>query len=235
MVLFAQTAAKGKSAAFDKENFGCFGGGSGLGFGRQYENFPFGGAETFKYFLSTGLEGQGKDELVENICSLGSREQVENFLKGERYKKTPALVEDFLNEMPAMEVSKRYVIFKPLKELTEWEEPIVVVFLANADQISALVFLANYDRPGVNSVFAPMGAGCHQIGIYAFREAQSEHPRAVLGLTDPSSRKNVRHILGKNVLTFALPYQRFQEMEKNVEGSFLEKSTWRSLAKDSEG
>ncbi len=234
MVLFAQTAAKGKSAAFDRENFGCFGGGSGLGFGRQYENFPFGGTETFKYFLSTGLEGQGNDELVKKICSLGSREQVQNFLQGERYKKTPALVEDFLKEMPAMEVSKRYVIFKPLRELMDGEEPIVVVFLADADQVSALIFLANYDRPGVDNVLAPMGAGCHQIGIYAFREAQSDRPRAVLGLTDPSARKNVRHILDKNVLTFALPYRRFQEMEKNVEGSFLEKSTWRSLARDLE-
>jgi len=234
MVLFAETAANGRSAAFDRENFGCFGGGSGLGFGRQYENFPFGGIETFKYFLSTGLEGQQRDDLEKKICSLGSREQVQNFLQGERYKKTPALVEDFLKELPSMEVSKRYVVFKPLRELADGEEPIVVVFLADADQVSALIGLANYDRPGVENVFAPMGAGCHQIGIYAFREAQSDRPRAVLGLTDPSARKNVRHILDKNVLTFALPYRRFQEMEKNVEGSFLERSTWRSLSKDLE-
>jgi len=179
MVLFAQAAAKGRSAAFDRENFGCFGGGAGLGFGRQYENFPFGGIETFKYFLSTGLEGQQRDDLVKKICSQGSREQVENFLK----------------ELPSMEVSKRYVVFKPLKELAEEEEPVVVVFLADADQISALIGLANYDRQGVENVFAPMGAGCHQIGIYAFREAQ---------------------------------------MEKNVEGSFLERRTWRSLAQDME-
>jgi uncharacterized protein (DUF169 family) len=234
MVLFAQTAAKGRSAAFDRENFGCFGGGAGLGLGRHYENFPFGGIETFKYFLSTGLEGQQRDDLVKKICSQGSGEQVENFLQGERYKKTPALVEDFLKELPAMEVSKRYVVFKPLKELAEEEVPVVVVFLADADQISALIGLANYDRPGVENVFAPMGAGCHQIGIYAFREAQSDRPRAVLGLTDPSARKNVRHILDKDVLTFALPYRRFLEMEKNVEGSFLERSTWRSLAQDME-
>ena len=143
-------------------------------------------------------------------------------------------MEDFLKELPAMKVSKRYVVFKPLKELAEEEEPVVVVFLADADQISALIGLANYDRQGVENVFAPMGAGCHQIGIYAFREAQSDRPRAVLGLTDLSARKNVRHILDKDVLTFALPYRRFQEMEKNVEGSFLERSTWRSLAQDVE-
>ena len=88
----------------------------GLGFGRQFENFPFGGIETFKYFLSTGLEGQGRDDLVKKICSLGSREQMENFLQGERYKKTPALVENFLKELPSLEVSKRYVVFKLPRE-----------------------------------------------------------------------------------------------------------------------
>jgi hypothetical protein len=216
MVLFAQVTAKGKTAAFDKDNFGCFGGGMGLGFGRQYENFPLGGIEAFKFLLSTGLEGQGRDDLAEEACSLGRKE----------------LVEDFLQELPATEVSARYVVFLPLGSVGAEDVPAVVVFLADAHQISALIGLANYDRPGVENVFVPMGAGCHQIGIYAFREAEREHPRAVLGLTDISARKNVRHILGEEVFTFALPYQRFLEMENNVKGSFLERSTWRSLAGD---
>ena len=33
-------AAKGKTAACDRKTFGCFGGGVGIGFGDQYENFP---------------------------------------------------------------------------------------------------------------------------------------------------------------------------------------------------
>jgi uncharacterized protein (DUF169 family) len=83
MVLFAQAAARGRWAVFDRDNFGCFGGGVGLGFGKQYERFPLGGKEAFKYFLSTGLEGQGREELVEKACGLGRKELVENFLKGE--------------------------------------------------------------------------------------------------------------------------------------------------------
>jgi hypothetical protein len=77
-----------------------------------------------------------------------------------------------------------------------------------------------------------MGAGCHQIGINAFRETQKENPRAVIGLTDLSARKNVRHLLGKDVLTFAVPSRRFKEMEANVDGSFLVRNTWKSLAED---
>jgi hypothetical protein len=77
-----------------------------------------------------------------------------------------------------------------------------------------------------------MGAGCHQIGIYAFREAQKENPRSVIGLTDLSARKNVRHLLGKDVFTFAVPYRRFKEMEANVDESFLKRSTWKSLVEE---
>ncbi len=234
MVLFAQAAAKGKWAAFDRDNFGCFGGGVGLGFGKQYERFPLGGKEAFKYFLSTGLEGKGREELVEKACSLGRKELVENFLKGERYKKSPDLVEDFLEELPAMEVPANYVVFKPLKDLADGEEAVVVVFVADPDQLSALVALANFDRKGVDNVFTPMGAGCHQIGIYAFSEAQKEKSRAVIGLTDISARKNVRHLLGKDVFTFAVPYRRFMEMETNVDESFLKRSTWKSLLDEME-
>ncbi len=230
MVLFAQAAAKGRSAAFYRDNFGCFGGGIGLGFGEQYERF--GGVDVFKYFLSTGVEGQGREDLEKMARSLGRKELVENFLHGERYKKSPELVEGYLKELPVMVVPKRYVVFKPLKDLAEGEEPIVIVLLAEADQLSALIALASYDRPGVDNVFAPFGAGCQQIGIYAFREAGSSRPRAVLGLTDISARKNVRPLLGHDVVSFALPYKRFLEMEANVEGSFLERSTWKSLMKD---
>lgn len=231
MVLFAQAAAKGKSAAFDRDNFGCFGGAVGLGFGEQYERFP-GGLDAFKYFLSTGLEGQGRGDLEKMARGLGRKEMVEHFLHGEGFKKSPDLVEGFLKELPTMEVPKRYVVFKPLRDLAEGEEPVVVVFLADADQLSALIALASYDRPGVDNVFAPFGAGCHQIGIFVFREARSEHPRAVLGLTDISARKSVRPLLGGDVVSFALPYKRFLEMEANVEGSFVTRSTWKSMMKD---
>jgi uncharacterized protein (DUF169 family) len=229
MVLFAQAAAHGRTAAFDRDNFGCFGGGVGLGFGGQYENFPLGGIDTFKYFLSTGIEGRGREDLADKVCSMGPREMVENLHQGERYKKSPELVENFLQVMPMMEVPSKFVVFRPLKDLGDEEEAVVIVFVANPDQISALVALANYDRPGVDNVMVPMGAGCHQIGIYAFREAERKEPKSVMGLTDLSARKNVRHILGNDVFTFAVPYRRFKEMEANVDESFLTRSTWRSL------
>jgi hypothetical protein len=51
----------------------------------------------------------------------------------------------------------------------------------------------------------------------------------VVGLVDLSARKNVRRQLGKDVMSFSVPAAMFQRMERNVEGSFLERETWKSL------
>lgn len=60
-------------------------------------------------------------------------------------------------------------------------------------------------------------------------EDQSDHPRAVVGLTDLSARKAVRTTLGKDVLTFSVPLALYLEMEQNVSGSFLELDLWKEL------
>jgi hypothetical protein len=108
-----------------------------------------------------------------------------------------------------------------------------VVFTVDADQLSALVILANYARKGMENVSIPWAAGCQTIGIIPWHEAKSDNPRAVVGLTDISARKNVRKLLGPQYLTFAMPWKMFLEMEDQVEGSFLQRPTWLSLEKTS--
>ncbi|RLI79770.1 hypothetical protein DRP05_02720 [Archaeoglobales archaeon] len=224
-------AAKGKTAVFDRKTFGCQGGGTSLGFGNQYEKF-LGGIEGFCRFLSTGFEQWevGK-ELIEKLRDMVGKDRFEKMMHGERYIKSPELVKKFVEQLPIIEIPKKYVIFKPLNMVDEDDEPVVIVFIANPHQLSALIILANYSRDGVNNVIVPMGAGCHQIGIYAYKEAESENPRAVIGLTDLDARLNVRRQLGDDVFTFAVPYKMFKEMENNVEGSFLEIGTWLKLLK----
>jgi len=48
-------------------------------------------------------------------------------------------------------------------------------------------------------------------------------------LTDLAARKNVIGLLGKYFFTLTVPYKMFLEMEANVEGSFLERSLWKSM------
>ena len=222
MASFAAVAEKGKVAAFDRASYGCFGGGVGLGFGNCYEQFP-GGAAGFCGFLADGNGEEAADH-----CPPTMRE---HFVNGERYRQSAGVVARWLEALPTVDIPAPYVVFKRLEDLAGGETPQVVVLLADADQMSGLVVLANYRRSDSQGAIIPHGAGCQTIGIFAYAEAASEHPRAVVGLVDPSARAMVRR-LGKGLVTVALPYALFQQLETDVPGSFLDTATpgsrWRS-------
>jgi len=224
MWLLMAAAAKGKPAAADRGTFGCLGGGTGLGFGNLYETWP-GGIECFYRFLSTGNGPQDGATGAPGI----RRGASSDFVHGERYIKTPEAVKKFVDALPMIDVPTRYVVLKPLSQVRDDERPEVVIFLVDPDRLSALVVLANYDREGNENVIMPWGAGCQTIGILAYREARSQSPRAVVGLTDLSARTYIAKQLGHDLMTFAVPFAMFLEMEANVPGSFLERDTWREL------
>jgi uncharacterized protein (DUF169 family) len=232
---FAASAARGKAAACDRKTFGCFGGGVGMGFGDQYEHFP-GGKECFCHFLSHGNAAWEKGrEAAEQVKPYLGKEAHDNFVHGERYFKTPEQVRRFIESLPIVDIPADYVVFKPLSEVdASAEKPQAVIFFADPDQLSALVVLANYGRGDNENVIIPYAAGCQTLGIYPYREAASPKPRGVVGLTDLSARAFIRKQLGENLLSFAAPLPLFEEMEADVEGSFLERHTWQSLLEGKE-
>ena len=224
-------AAKGKAAVADKKTFCCFGVGVGFGFGNQYKNFP-GSVDGFCHFLSCGnADREGGIEIAEKIKPYMTKESYDNFLHGERFIKSPELVEKFVKALPLTEIASTYVVFQPLSDIDPAKEkPQSVIFFVNPDQLSALTVLANYGRGDNENVIIPYAAGCQTIGIYPYREAKSKKPRAVIGLTDLSARVYVCKQLGDhNLMTFSVHFALFEEMEQNVPGSFLERHTWQSL------
>ena len=225
-------AARGKTAVASRKTFGCFGGGVGMGFGNQYKNFP-GGEDCFCHFLSSGNERWEKGrQVAQQIEPYMRKEALDDFIKGERYFKTAEKVQAFIQCLPITDIPATYVVFKPLAGINrETESPQVIIFFADPDQLSALVVLANYGRGDNENVFTPYAAGCQTVGIYPLREAKKEKPRAVIGLTDLSARVHIRKQLGDNLMTFAVPLSLFEEMESNVEGSFLQRPTWQTLLK----
>lgn len=223
-------AAKGRTAVFDRKTFGCPGGGVGLGFGPRYKDFV-GGEQGFCHFLSTGYEASAEGrEMLDKARPYLREETLDNFIHGERYAKSPELVADFVDCLPITDVPFTYVVFKPLKDVDPAKErPETIVFLCDMDQLSALVVLANYGRPGIENVIIPWAAGCQSIGILPFREARSETPRAVVGQVDLSARVTIKRQLKADLMTFAAPYALFEEMESNVAHSFFERHTWQTL------
>ncbi len=198
-------AAKGRRAVFSRTTFGCEGGGVGLGLSDQY-------SEGVEYFLSTGKEGAPP---------------VGGIREPEAFKKTPALAKEWMESIPSIAVPEEYVVFKPLPAVdSAEEEPQAVVFYANPDQLTALIVLANYGRPGHDSVIAPFAAGCQTTCLFPLSEAGKGRPQAVIGMTDVS----VRPRIDADLLSFSVPYVMFREMEDNVPGSFLDKHEWQKIA-----
>jgi len=229
IIWLASGAAKGKTGVCSRETFGCFGGGVGMGFGDQYENFP-GGKDCFRHFLSSGNAGSETGrQAAEKVKPFMRKEAHDHFLHGEGYFKSPQLVQKYIDSLPMIDIPARYVVFKPLDAIEDSETPRSIIFFVDPDQLSALVVLANCGRGDNENVIIPYAAGCQTIGIYPYREALSDRPRAVVGLTDLSARVYVKKMVGDNLMSFAVPYTMFQEMEGNVKGSFLERSVWKSL------
>lgn len=141
--------------------------------------------------------------------------------KGERYKKTPEIAQAFIDNRNFVPANGRYCVFQKLKDLNQEITPEVVIFFADADGISGLVWLANYGRKN-QAVIAPFSAGCGSIVSEARAQALENEPKAVLGTFDPSARPWVE----KNQLSFSAPWSLFSEMVENLPGSFVEIDPW---------
>jgi hypothetical protein len=145
---------------------------------------------------------------------------------GIRQRETAQLGEVYAKTLPPVEIPA-YLVFQPLDQVAEEVTPAAVVFLVNADQLSGLVTLANYDDPDPNCVQVRYGAGCAQAVRYALCAQEEGRNTCYIGLTDPSSRLHVP----KDLLSFSLPFSRFLTLEGKAQGSFLTLPPWQALIK----
>ena len=185
---------EGQNFVYSSASPGCPG-------GKRYTGFATGLRSNFEYFLSCGLPGK---------------------IEGERYKKSPELVKDYLKNNPPFRATAKYLIFKRWDNLITGDKPAAAIFFATPDILSGLFTLANYDRSDPDGVIAPMGSGCSSIVSYPLAEAKSQRPRCVLGMFDVSARP----CTPSNTLTLTIPIKRLNEMVENMDESFLITESW---------
>jgi len=229
MSLVAQ-AAKGETAALTRGSCFCHGAASGFGLEpMQPGAFP-GGSECFLRFLSVGNQDWETGQAVIKQLKDGgaSKILIEEFSEGEGFLKTPELVDEWVKSLPEAKPEGPYIIMKPLQDLAPGKTPKAVAFLVDADQLSALTVLANFGGHG-HRVSIPFGAGCYCFGLYVFAEAEKQIPKAIVGLTDISARFYTRKPLGKDILSFSVPFAMFEEMEANAPESFLTRFAWKNM------
>ncbi len=188
----------GESLAYDENALGCAGAKRYLGFKKTIR-------EGFNYFLSCG-----NDEI-----------------EGERYIRTPEMVNELMKNQKMIERKGSNIIFKRWDKLSETDQPEVIIFFAKPDVIAGLFTLANFDQTEPNGTFTPFGAGCGSIIHYPYLEIDSDRPRAVIGMFDPSARPCVP----QDMLTFAVPIVKFEKMIGYMDESFLITPTWETVMK----
>jgi hypothetical protein len=197
LICALSAARKGAPLSFAAGDVACSGGKRHLGFTDRL-------MPNFEYFLSCGIPGK---------------------LEGERYKKSPELVNEYLRHNPISPAPGAFIVFKRWDILDGTDEPQAVVFFAPPDVLSGLYTLANFDESDPHGVIAPMGAGCSSIVHYPYRELQSPNPRAVLGMFDVSARPCV----APHELTFTVPWPKFLSMLDNADESFLLTGSWEKV------
>ena len=127
-----------------------------------------------------------------------------------------------MERWPNLTAPARYIVFKRWDRIEPEDTPEVAVFFASPDVLSGLFTLANFDESDPNAVIAPMAAACATIVQYPYLEKDADHPRAVLGLFDPSARPWVK----PDLLSFAVPMRRLEQMIEYLSESFLTTNTW---------
>ena len=198
-------ALAGETVVFTAEQLSCGGGKKGFGFVDGLPEIPGG----FGHFLTKGA-GEG-------------------YPPGERLKCSVPVAEGMIACQPE-DVLAGYsaILAKPYEE---GDEADLVLFLANPDQLSALVILFNYRKPEYDQVIMPMSSGCASVFRIPFGELTREQPRAVIASCDIFSRPH----FPADTFWFVVPEKNFQEMLADATDSFLIAPIWRGVSKRIQG
>ena len=181
------------------------------------DNLKCNGAKTGCGFVD------GVPNIVGGFGNFISNGAGEGFPSGERLKASPRIAEAMITSQHQNVLDgNEYLILKPYEEDDEAD---IVIFFVNADQLSALTFLFNYEKGGFDTIIAPAVSGCASVFRIPVGESKFLAPRAVIGNLDIFSRPH----FDADVVSFAVSHSDYLNMLKNADECFFRTNAWAKI------
>lgn len=144
----------------------------------------------------------------------------------ERYKGTPEMVVDFIDQVGVRKADKQYLNFARIDLISSFSTIEGILFFATPDVLSGLTSWAYFDNNSDDAVTSLFGSGCCSVVSQALVENNRNGKRTFIGLFDPS----VRPYVEANVLSYMIPMSRFKEMYHTMRKSCLfETHAWSKI------
>jgi uncharacterized protein (DUF169 family) len=146
----------------------------------------------------------------------------------ERFVASPQQAKQYLESIRIEPRSTGAAVFEPMELATTTLAPEVVIFFADPDRLSALVFLAQFSDPmDEHRVVTRFASACGAVTTLPLHFARKGELKAVWGMHDIAARTR----LPKELMTFAMPFALAKQMHENLERSFLTTTSWATIAK----
>jgi hypothetical protein len=229
LYLFAQASTRGKIAGGSRESIICTGGRAALGFGTGFDESPE-QLDLHAALFSKGLESVENKAAYQAEMAAAPKNWRSMYEYGERRHCSLELARKWiLHEFPRYDIPCRYVLFKPLRRTALDENIRAVIFPVNPVELAGLVTLAGSVMQGTDPVRVPQGTDCCSISAFAYSEAESAAPKAVLGMMGIDGREVMRRCFRDDILTLTLPASLFLRMEQEADDCVFQIPSWEKL------
>ena len=229
LYLFAAASRRGRIAGGSRESIACNGGCAALGLGVVFDESDE-MLDRYAAVFSKGLQSTTDPEAYEAHIEVAPDTWRSLLEHGERRHRNAELAKEWiLSGLPRYDVPCDYVLFKPLGRANSDENVRAVIFPVNPIELAGLVTLAGSVMHGTDTILVPQGPDCSRIAAFAYAEADSDAPRAVLGMFGVDGREVMRKRFRDDVLTLTLPEPLFSQMEKEADDCIFQTPSWQAL------
>ena len=208
--LLMHTVRLGGKAAADSAHSPCHGSKSGFGFG--------------------GMASRERSSWSMSVVPESARDGMAHRSSGMSYFKNPEIAMLQLDYIKDYGDGTDVIVFQDLDDAIRENRPIeVVVFVVDPGRLTVLQQLASFSKktPGPAAIM-PFGHACQQIYAIPRGEGESDDPHAIIGMTDMYARRFV----GKDQLSFAVPYKLYERMMGDIDDSFLMKEKYKEFVEN---